>query len=147
MAISQKVRVGGTVTPQVKEIIGSGAITPGDAVLLHPSGFCIRHPAAIAEQNTGAVKIATRNQIGGDIDTDYADGDTISYYVGRSGERFHMWLADGESAMLGNRLMFAANGELAVHIGTAGIHTPAIALEAVDNSSGGAKAQILVELR
>lgn len=143
----------GDVTRQEALAAAASAITPGQ-LLEHPAGA-----ATVQEHATGAGSatprmIALQSQTPDDednfsIDVDYAAGDIVYFAVARPGDRYYMWLADTETAVIGSLLQSDGNGDLAVLAaivaGTLGESVVGRAVNAVNNAAGGAPARIIVE--
>lgn len=140
-------------------IVSNATITPGMLVMQHTDGTIRRQsadglhaPAEVAVEyeldNGGATPTA------GGIDTNYAVGDRIKYVSLVPGQEFYGLVAANAAAIVINdRLQSAGDGTLEKAVvasqgGTdpfayvpAGVPV-AIALEAVDNSSGGTTVRI-----
>ena len=100
------------------EHIANGVIKPGELL-----GFTTDDPPKVdqaqvagAKQSPIFAKEAVLNQ-GGDIDTDYADGDVVFHYTARPGDIIFAWLLDGEVGTPG--LSLVSNGDGALKLGTA----------------------------
>lgn len=136
----------------------NGPITPGMLVLLLSAGTVRPHNVAGAQ---GARFFAREMElVGNSIDDDYENGDRVLYWASKPGDRFYAFLADGENVAVG--AMLESDGAGALQALTAGVVTDdgegvvsavtfpgnvaCRALEAVDNSEGGAAARIKVEV-
>lgn len=134
--------------PIGKEAISASgsAITPGQLIELTSGDEVQEH--STAGGNAQPIIARAEEYAGGSIDDDYAVGDTVPFYVGRSGDEFYAFLADGEDVSIGDYLESDGNGDLQAHTpqavdegGTATytIYGEAIvfkALEALNNTSG-----------
>lgn len=133
--------------PIQKEGVAGVALTPGELVTFNGSGELIPHGSAGGH----AAKrfVLEESILGGDIDTDYADGDNVVYIVGYSGCEVYAFLAAGENAAVGSPLVSDGAGALDVGTVDATLVANAIvgyAAEAVDNSGGGSRVRIKVEI-
>lgn len=132
-----------TGDPLAGEALGAGAITPGMLLERDSGGTVSVH--SVAGAVAAAMFAREEEYVGGGIDTAYASGDRIPYYIGRSGDQFYAFLEDGQSVVIGENL--ESNGAGALQpIGTAG--SPVVrALEAVSTVGGAAAiARIKVEV-
>jgi hypothetical protein len=117
------------------------AITPGMLVTLNGSGLNIKHAtAAAAAARTFALE---RDEMGKDIDTTYAIGDTVKVGSFGVGMRVNALIAAGQNIAIGARLESAGDGTLRVL--AAGVAL-ARALEAVNNAAGPGNARLRVEI-
>lgn len=89
------------------------AIIPGQLLEITTGGTVQEH--SVAGGNASVLVARAEEYAGGSIDTAYAAADTVPYYVGRSGDQFYMWLADGEDVAIGNYLESDGNGDLQEH--------------------------------
>lgn len=147
--------------PIRKEGIADGAIIPGHLVKLASDGkFDVHGTAkgyavpAFAMENELNINGDTDN----DIDTPYAQNDRLLYGVCSSGAEVYALVAAAASAIVaGDFLESAGDGTLRKITAqsqsgttpfavTEGGKPIAMALEAVDNSGGGAVARIIVEI-
>lgn len=145
--IIEQVNRGGV---KFKEALGGVAITPGELLAFNASNALIPHGTAngaglqmVAVESPTAVPSSSTA-----IDTDYASGDTVKYYVPQRGDVLYMWLADGENVDQGDPLSSDGNGDLQEPTVDAALFEGAIkfyAAQDLDNSSGGARARIKVE--
>lgn len=117
------------------EDAAASAITPGEILVFNGGDV---EPGA-AE----AFRIAReRDYIGEGIDDEIPSGENVPYYVGRKGDRFYAFLADGEDVSKGDTLEADTDGILAAEdTGTA----VAVAAEDLNNTSGD-PARIKVEV-
>jgi hypothetical protein len=129
-----------------KEGEASAAITPGHLVEFGGSNDLQVHSSAAGVARKA---FALENDlIGLGIDDDYASGDTVQYGVFSAGAEIYAWLDGGENASLGDALVSAGDGSLAVMASNEEFAVVAYALEAADNSgesAGGAQMRIQVE--
>lgn len=136
-----------------KEGIAGGAITPGHTVILGSTGTFTAGPAAAAAPAKNTLAVALERELenwnngapqaGSPIDRAYANGDRLLYAVLSPGCEWYALVPAGAAAIVkGDRLEYAGGG--ALRKATTG-EVIAIALEAVDNSAGGAAARIIVE--
>ena len=118
-----------------------GAITPG-MLVERAAGGVQAHSAA-----GGPANMHFANEFGMTgrvIDDEYEIGDQVIFTTYSPGSGVYAWLADAQDASEGDLLASDGAGALAV----AGTDEVAVAqaLEAVDNSAGGAVARIRVEV-
>jgi hypothetical protein len=122
-----------------EEGTASEAITPGHLVQ-GVTSISKRSTAAIATSKSFALE---RDEMGDDIDTAYASGDTVKVGHFHSGQRVYAFIASGQNITADQKLEPAADGTLrAIAAGVA----IARALEAVNNSAGPSTARIRVEV-
>ena len=135
-------------------VAGEDNITPGMLLDIDGDGDLIKHDDA--GENAVPYIAVENDYIGDDIDEDYNDEDQIRYHIGITGERYYMWLQDGENVSEGDFLESAGDGTLQEHVlpedtdgGTTGdIHTQAarfIAKEDV-NADQSENERIIVEV-
>jgi len=127
--------------PKVSEDwAAGGAITPGMLVERNSSGLLVAHATA---GGAAAYDFAMeRDEMGKDIDTAYASGDTVKVGHCHAGMRVNALIANAVNAAVNSKLESAGNGTLRVF--TTGVII-AQALEAVNNTSG-ANARLRVEI-
>ena len=125
----------------VKEGNAAGAIIPGHLVVRGSAGtFTVA--GAAAEVNT-CLALA-QDYVGKDIDTAYASGDRLSMMYPELGAEGYCLLAAGATAVvIGSLLQFGPRGTVALRTTTNKIVGQA--LEAIDNSVGGAAVRVRVE--
>jgi hypothetical protein len=126
--------------PIRKEGIAGEAITPGHLLAINSSGNMIKHATA------GGVThlVAFENEIVGlDLNSAYASGDNVLYGASKDGQEVNLLVAAAAPAIVvGDLLQSAGNGTVAkVSSGTPLLR----ALQAVDNSGGGAAVRIIAE--
>lgn len=128
--------------PYRKEGKAQGAITPGDFIERASDGDFIRHTAV----GTNSLLYAVENTSnGGGIDDDYATGDNVLANYAQSGDEVYGFVAASAVAIvIGDPLEFDGAGGFKKDAD--GSNTQAYALTAVDNSAGGSKARIKVEI-
>ena len=123
--------------------VAGGAITPGHLI-------DIDDLSAIVVEGTGDKKQSTAfaleyDLIGNGIDDAYVSGDRVKFGLFQPGEEVYALVADGTAAIaLGASLTGSDDGTLKPTV-TAGDEI-AQALEAVDNSAGGAPVRIKVRI-
>jgi len=129
-------------TLHLKEAPANGAISPGDFLSRATDGDFQRQATASIN---GPKLIAVENDlVAGTITDDYATGDNVRATYLKSGDEVYAFVAASAAAIvIGDVLEFDGVG--GVKKGASGV-TVATALEAVDNSGGGAKARIRIEL-
>ena len=133
----------------------SANVTPGMLLLLTSAAAVRPHNVA---GGAGPVMVAREADfIGASIDDvyEYATSDLVPYYIGKSGDRFYMFLEAGANVAIGAKL--ESNGAGALQAVTAPAETEGVvssfggqalvqALEAVNNSGGGDPVRIKVEV-
>jgi hypothetical protein len=129
-------------TPIRKEGKAAGAIIPGQLIDFNATGDLVVHATA-AGVTAAPYFAAEQDYFGKDIDTACAIGDQIGYNVSPVGTEIYAFLDAGENATKGAFLESAGNGSLQVR--TTG-KVVARALEAVNNTAGGAAVRIIVEV-
>lgn len=126
--------------PLALEGVGSGAILPGH-ILERDSGGTVSVHSTDGGDARPLLVAREEEYCGGAIDTSYADGDNIPYYVMRPGDQFYAILDTSQVVTIGTLLESNGNGRLSL-IGTAGTGIVR-ALEAV--TTVGSTARIRVE--
>lgn len=112
--------------PVQYEAPAGAAITPGHILVYDGEDV---EPGASAQ-----FRIAReRDFVGEGIDSEIPSGDNTPFYIGRKGDRFYAFLADGESVEVGDKLEALADGTLADFDEGIAIAT---ALETINNTSG-----------
>lgn len=125
---------------QSEDWAAAAAITPGMLVARNGSGLLIPHgTAGGAAARDFAME---RDEMGKDIDTAYAIGDTVKVGHFAQGDRVNALIANAVNAAVNSLLESAGNGTLRVL--TTGVAI-ATALEAVNNTSG-SNARLRVEI-
>lgn len=134
-----------------KEGVAGATITPGELVTLNSSNEVIPHGTAAG--NAQAAFAKENEVIGGGIDDTYASGDNVIYEVLPPGAEVYALVAAAAGAIvIGDYLESAGDGtlrKLAASASTAQSARNSVvarAIEAVDNSGGGARARIKVEV-
>lgn len=129
-----------------KEAVCAAAITPGE--LLEYSGADAIQPHSTAAGAALALFAVENDVRGKDLDEDYASGQTVQMIVASPGVRIYPLLADGEDASVGSYLVSNGDGALRVFVPASDSIGAIVAqaVEAVDNSSGGAEARIRAEV-
>jgi hypothetical protein len=122
-----------------KEAAALGAITPG--MLVERAAGGVR-----AHASAGGVAAPTfANEYGltgGTINDAYEEGDQVIFTSYAPGAEIYALLATSNNASVGTKLSSAGNGQL--RVAAAGHNVVAVALEAVNNTSGSA-ARLRVE--
>ncbi len=96
--------------PVAHEATAAGAITPGMLIATDNTGKVVAHGTA---GGIGSKMVAREMELTGKgYDTDYASGDRVPYYVGRSGDRFWMVLAASQTIAIGDYLESNGAGAL-----------------------------------
>lgn len=153
----------------LKESYANGTITPGDFLERATDGDFQRHSTA---EIAGPKLIALENDLEGDgIDDNYASGDNVRAAYLKPGDEVYAFVpASAAAIVIGDNLVFDGTGCLikgdrvaatalstsdtytdaavnaAVDSAIEGARIVATALEAVDNSGGGSKARIRIEM-
>lgn len=136
--------------PQVAEAVmaTSAAIKPGHLIELTSAGTVRKATTtgfgAQVNRNAGALFALEPGWRGGDIDTAYANGDTVTYTVAKPGDEIYAFLQDAENVVIGQALQSAGDGSLEA-VDSDGFAI-AVALEAV-NTTGGASAEARIKVR
>jgi hypothetical protein len=138
-----------------KEGIAGGAITPGHTVVLGSAGTYTAGPAAGAAPIKRTLLVAIEREleehvqaggnpvVGAPVDVAYAANDRLLMASLPTGcEWYALVPASAAAIVKGDMLEYAGGG--ALRKATTGA-VVAVALEAVDNSAGGAPARIIVE--
>lgn len=134
-----------------KEAVAGGAITPGFLLERSSATAVVAHNSAGA--NAQPLFALENDLVGEDISDAYASGDTVQMIYAHRGAEIYAWLADGETASVGDYLQSDGDGALAVLVGVstsdsgvtiAPAQAVAVALEA--KSPSGADARIKVEV-
>ena len=96
--------------PLADEATGAGAILPGHLLERDSAGTVSVHSVASGR----AIPMFAREEeyVGGALETAYAAGDRIAYYIGRSGDQFYAILEDGHNVAIGAYLESAGDGTL-----------------------------------
>ena len=115
------------------------AITPG--MLVQGESTILKH-ASSAGRATPRFALE-REEMGDDIDTAYAVGDTVKIGTFRPGDRVNALIASGVNMAAGTYLESAGDGTLKAVSGNFGIGR---ALEAVNNTAGPGTARLRVEV-
>lgn len=133
-----------------KEGAAIAAILPGDLLEFNSTGLR-RH--SVAASNARKAFALENDQVGDDIDTAYAIGARVKYAVFHAGEEVYARVAAAATAITkGAALESAGDGTLRIATADAATDTAqrdsivAYALEAVDNSAGGAAVRIRAEV-
>lgn len=125
----------------------SAAIKPGHLIELTSAGTVRKATlgfGATVSRSSGALFAVEPGWRGGDIDTAYANGDTVTYMASRPGDEVYAFLQDNENIAIGQQLMSAGDGSLEA-VDSDGFAI-AVALEAV-NTTGGASAEARIKVR
>lgn len=142
MAIPKTIILRSVNTPFQKEGAAASAITPGDILERTSTGTLQRRSTADV---TGPKLVANINDLlGKEITDDYATSANVSAVYLSPGDEVYAFVAAAASAIIiGDDLSFDAAGGFAK--AASGL-VVATALEAVDNSGGGSKARLRVEM-
>lgn len=134
-----------------KEGAASEAITPGHLIEFGGANDLQKHSTAAA--NARKAFAVENDLVGDDISTAYATGERVQYEVFHAGTEVYALVAAGATAVTkGAALESAGDGTLRILATDAATDDTqrdsvvAYALEAVDNSGGGAEARIKVEI-
>lgn len=145
----------GTPTAYEATSAASTAITPGKLLEVTSDGEVQEH--STAGGNAQVAFARAEDYAGGGIDTAYAVGDNVAYYVGKSGDRFYAYLANTENVAIGDLLESDGNGDLQAHTpasidesgaATTTIYTQAARFKAIEalNNTTGSPARIKIEV-
>lgn len=125
-----------------EEYIAGGTITPGHLVETYNdagvqkcrvnSGSGLHNARSFAVEDPLQPKSATSTQ-SRDIDDDYVVGELVSVNICLPGARVQAWLKDGESVVIGDKLMSGADGTLVKQTTT--LECVAISEEVLDLSA------------
>lgn len=132
-----------------KERLAGGTITPGHLVAVNTSDAAVVHPTAGG--NARKAFAVENDLIGNGIGDNYSSGDTVQFEVFKSGDEVYALVPAGAQAIvIGDALESNGDGTLqkegsATATGDNDI-VVGYALEAVDNSGGGAVARIKIEV-
>ena len=129
-----------------KEAIAAGVITPGHLLEYGGSddlGVDVHGVPAGMARKAFALE---DDHIGNGIDDAYAADDNVQYGVFYPGAEVYAWLAYGETAVIGNFLVSAGDGTLAVEATAEEAYAVGVALEDVTNTTGGVDVRIKVEV-
>lgn len=141
MAKLTVVLLGNELVTQNEDNKAAEAITPGHLIDYDSNGDWVKHASA-GGANAGRFALE-REELGNDMNVDYAIGDTVKAGLCPRGVRVNAIIASGQNITKGNFLESAGNGTLRVL--AAGVRI-AQALETVNNSSGPAGARLRVEM-
>lgn len=135
-----------------KEGIAGGAIVPGMTIVLGSDGKFTAGPAAAASPARKTLLVAIERELenynngqpvaGVPIDRAYANNDLLLYASLPTGCEWYALVAAAASAIVKGDALENNGGYLRKQTTGAAV---AVALEAVDNSAGGAAARIIVE--
>lgn len=131
-----------------KEATAGGAILPGHLLTRSSATAVTVHGTADgASRSLFAIE---NGQVGDDISTAYASGDTVPMiYAERGAEIYALVAAAAPAIAVGDALGSAGDGTLkkiTIGAGTLAGAVIGFALEAVDNSGGGSVARLRVEV-
>lgn len=127
--------------PARKERRAAGAITPGMLIQTIAAGTVQAHSAAAGYAQV--VFAAEADYVGTGIDTAYAAGERVQCLYSQPGDEVYGLLAAGSN--VANNAILESNGAGALQA-LSGVNRVCRALEAVDNSGGGAPVRIRVEV-
>lgn len=126
---------------QYEDWAAAEAITPGQLVNINGSGLLIKH--ATAGGAAGRMFAMARDEMGDDIDTAYAIGDTVKVGAFHAGQRVNAFIASGQNITVGTFLESAGAGVLRAF--AAGVILGQ-AVESVNNTAGPSAARIRVQV-
>lgn len=133
--------------PVRKEAVAAVAITPGELIESRNNSGTEEFGPHDTANGTAQPMFALENDlVGDDIDDDYDAGDTVQAGVFGPGDRVQAWLAYGENVAVGDFLTSDGAGALHAAAGSADKRIVAKAKESIDNTSGGARVRIEVEV-
>jgi len=131
------------------ERIAGATITPGYLLAIQTDNTVDPHGAAAS--NAYALFAAENEVFGGEITDDYVSGDNVLMWMCKPGDEIYALLpASATAVVIGSYLQSGGDGTLVLAAADAATDTAqreaivAIALEAVDNSGGGAEARVRV---
>lgn len=132
-----------------KEKLAGGAITPGHLITVNSSDQAVVHPTAGG--NARKAFAVENDLIGNGIGDAYASGDTVQFEVYQPGDEVYALVPAAAAAIvIGDALESNGDGTLVLEGTTTATGDTDIvvgyALEAVDNSGGGAVARIKIEV-
>lgn len=141
MATPKRIFLRGSNEPEYREAdCVTAAITPGHLIERVSATTVKPHATAAAASGVEALVARERDVVGDDIDTAYATGDRVSWYVASPGVESYMLLDSGENVAFGALLESAGNGNLqAVTTGQAVFR----ALEAVNATGGTSRIRVV----
>lgn len=128
----------------IKEAEAEAAITPGHLIEKIAAGTVQKQ--ATTALNSPMLIALEDSLVGGEIDTDYDDGDRVYYAAAKKGEEYYVWLSDGETVVIGDELeVGSTDGEFIKR--SSGISV-ATAEEAVDlsNSANTTKGRLKISI-
>lgn len=136
--------------PIQKEGNAAETITPGELITFDGSGDIIPHGSA---GENAQPRFAKEEDYGGQsIDTDYAAGERVPYYVNRKGDEVQAFLAAGQNVAKDTPLVSDGSGGLTAYTAPTAVEDVypnaivAYAAEAKDNSGSAERARIKVEV-
>lgn len=138
------------VNPKTIELYGHGVQHEATALGTITPGMLVERAAGGVQAHSSAGDVANTSfaneyaLTGGTIDRDYLEDDQVVFTSYNPGSGVYAWVADDVNAAEGDLLASAGDGTLAVAADDE--VAVAQALEAVDNSAGGAPARIRVEV-
>jgi len=96
--------------PVIGDVVGSGAITPGDLLNIDSAGAVLRHATA---GGTAYPMFALEDENQGkSIDDVYTTANIVRYGIFRPGDEVVVNIADGETIAIGDFLESAGDGAL-----------------------------------
>ena len=128
---------------QSEDWAAAEAITPGHLVTRNSSNLLIKHNDDAPAMNVAADFAMERDEMGKDIDTAYAIGDSVKVGHFSPGDRVNAIIASGVNAAADSYLESAGDGTLRVRTSGTAV---AKALEAVNNSAGPSSARLRVQI-
>lgn len=116
------------------EALAYEILKPAHLLNMRTDGKLIKHATAAA--TSLIVRVALENTVTGlDINTAYAAGDTVPYFIPEPGMVLSMWLKDAENVAINDKLESAGDGTLQKQTTGATVARAAVAL---NNTSGAA---------
>jgi len=126
-----------------EDMVAAAAITPGHLVERTSTG-------TVQKQTDDAANVAPmfaleRDEMGKDIDTAYAAGDTVKVGNFAAGQRVYAFIPSGQNVTNGDYLTTDTGGRLTKTSVSATVRI-AMALESVNNTAGPSDARIRVQI-
>ena len=138
-----KLAVYGIPPVELEQISSGAAVTPGMLLIRAIGGTVVLHN--VADGFASPPLVAVEDVLSGaGIDDLYAVDANVFFIGARPGDVMWMWLATGQTSAIGNQLVSAGSGHLAV-AGVGPFTDGAVigtALEVVDASGGAARVKV-----
>lgn len=90
----------------------AGAITPGHLIKLNSSAALVVHDVVGGQCQAMFATEEVQTFVGKTKDDAYASGDVVSYITAIPGDEIQAFLKDGESVVIGDKLVSGGNGSL-----------------------------------